>query len=119
MTTFDERERAYEKKFAMDQEKQFKVAARCNKLLGEWAAAKLGLSGEAVADYVNAVVKADLAHSGHGAHDKVRKDLEDTGLAVSERELRGAMADFLRIAVRQIAESEAGMSSRTRLGTTG
>lgn len=46
MTTFDERERAYEKKFAMDQEKQFKAAARRNRLLGEWAAAKLGLSGK-------------------------------------------------------------------------
>jgi hypothetical protein len=111
MTTFDERERAYEKKFAMDQEKQFRVAARRNKLLGEWAAAKLGLSGAAVADYVNGVVKADLAHSGHGAHDKVLKDFEDMGLAVSERELRDAMADFLRTAVRQIGDAEAGMSS--------
>jgi hypothetical protein len=109
MTTFDQRERAYEKKFAMDQEKQFKVAARRNKLLGDWAAAKLGLSGAAASDYVNAVVKADLAHFGRGAHDRVRKDFEDAGLAISDRELRDAMADFLRIAVRQIADAEAGM----------
>jgi hypothetical protein len=111
MTTFDERERAYEKKFAMDQEKQFKAAARRNKLLGEWAAARLGLSGAAVADYVNAVVKADLAHTGHGAYDKVRKDFDEKALGVSERELRKAMADFLRIAVRQLEEAEAGKSA--------
>jgi hypothetical protein len=106
MTTFDERERAYEKKFAIDQEKQFKAAARRNKLLGEWAAAKLGLSGGAVADYVNAVVKADLAHMGHGAQDKVRRDFEEKGLAITERELHAAMAEFLRTAVRQIEEAE-------------
>jgi hypothetical protein len=108
MTTFDERERAYEKKFAMDQEKQFKAAARRNKLLGEWAAAKLGLSGAAAADYVNALVKADLAHMGDGAHDKVRKDFDENGLDVSERELRNMMADFLRTAVRQVENAEAG-----------
>jgi hypothetical protein len=64
----------YEKKFAMDQEKQFNAAAWRNKLLGKWAAAKLGLSGAAATDYVNAVVKADLAHTGHGAHERVRRD---------------------------------------------
>jgi hypothetical protein len=111
MTTFDERERAYEKKFAMDQEKQFKVATRRNKLLGEWAAAKLGLSGAAAADYVHAVVKADLAHPGHGANDKVRHDFEETGLALSECERRFALAEFLRSAVRQIEDAEAGISS--------
>jgi hypothetical protein len=108
MTTFDERERAYEKKFAMDEEKQFRAAARRNKLLAEWAAAKLGLSGAAITDYVNAVLKADLAHTGHGAHDKVRKDFDEKGVGVSERELRNTMADFLRIAVRQIEDAEAG-----------
>jgi hypothetical protein len=110
MTTFDERERAYEKKFALDQEKQFKVAARRNKLLGEWAAAKLGLSGAAFTDYVNAVVKADLEHTGYGAHDKVSRDFTERGLAVGEPELRGAMADFLRIAVRQVESADAGKS---------
>lgn len=111
MTTFDERERAYEKKFALDQEKQFRIAARRNKLLGEWAAAKLGLSGAAVADYVNAVVKADLAHTGHGAHHKVSEDFTERGLDVSEAELRNAMAGFLRIAVGQVENAEAGKST--------
>ena len=52
MTTFDEREKSFEKKFAMDQDLKFKAEARRNKLLGEWVAAKLGLSGAAVEDYV-------------------------------------------------------------------
>jgi hypothetical protein len=111
MTTFDDRERAYEKKYALDQEKQFKVAARRNRLFAEWAAARLGLAGESVADYVNAVIRADLAHSGQGVYGKVGKDFADMGLAVSERELRDAMTDLLRIAVRQIGESEASQPS--------
>ena len=61
MTTFDEREKSFEKKFAMDEELKFKAEQRRNKLLGEWAAAKLGLTGPAVEDYVKAVRKADLA----------------------------------------------------------
>jgi hypothetical protein len=108
MTTFDERERAYEKKFAIDQEKLFRATARRNRLLGEWAAAKLGLSGGVVDDYVNAVVRADLAHMGHGAQDKIRKDFDEKGVGISEAELSNAMADCLRIAVRQLEDAEAG-----------
>ena len=61
MTTFDEREKAYEKKFAHDQDLKFKAESRRNKLMAEWAAAKLGITGAAVDDYVKAVRKADLA----------------------------------------------------------
>ena len=61
MTSFNEREKSYEKKFALDEELKFKAEQRRNKLLGQWAAAKLGLTGAAVDDYVKAVRKADLA----------------------------------------------------------
>lgn len=64
MTTFDEREKGYEKKFALDQDLKFRAEARRNKLLGEWAAAKLGIMGAALEDYVRAVLKADLEEKG-------------------------------------------------------
>jgi len=105
MTTFDDRERAFEKKFSIDQEFKFKAHARCNKLLAEWAAGKLGLSGPEVGDYIKAVVKADLAGSRDGALDKLRRDLEGKG--VSDTELRSAFAEFLKIAVRQLEDSDA------------
>jgi hypothetical protein len=108
MTTFDERERAFEKKFSMDQDFKFKSASRRNKLLGEWAAARLGISGPAIGDYVKAVIKADLAETGEGAYHKIKKDFADGGVAISERELRTAMAEFLRAAVRQIEDAATG-----------
>jgi hypothetical protein len=64
MTTFDEREKSYEKKFAMDQDLKFRAESRRNKLLAEWAAAKLGLSGAEIEDYVKAVRKSDLVQKG-------------------------------------------------------
>jgi hypothetical protein len=60
MTTFDERQKSFEKKFAMDEELKFRSEQRRNRLLGEWAAGKLGLSGSAVDDYVKALRRADL-----------------------------------------------------------
>ena len=107
MTSFDERERSFEKKFAMDQEFAFKAEARRNKLLGQWAAAKLGLSGSEVDDYIKAVRKADLAQKGH--EDVVRKlkdDFASKGVAVPDAEIRKVMQDFLATAVSQI-EAEA------------
>jgi hypothetical protein len=103
MTTFDERERGYEKKFAHDQDLKFKAEARRNKYLGEWAAAKLGLSGTAVEDYVKAVRKADLAKAGDDdVMQKVMKDFADKGLNVAQSEVRKQMNDFLSRAVREI-----------------
>jgi hypothetical protein len=104
MTTFDERERAYEKKFSMDEEFKFRAEARRNKLLGEWAAAKLGLSGTAVDAYTKSVVKADLSGMAGGAYHKLRKDFEDKGAGVSDSELRRTMAEFRQTAVRQIED---------------
>ncbi len=103
MTSFNDRERSFEKKFVMDEELKFKAEARRNKALGQWAAEKLGLSGTGVDDYVKAVRKADLAEKGdEDVFRKLRKDLDDKGVAVSDKELRKVMADFLAAAVQQI-----------------
>jgi hypothetical protein len=106
MTSFSDREKSFEKKFAMDEELKFRSEARRNKMLGQWAAEKLGLSGAAVDDYVKAVRKADLLEKGdEDVYRKIRKDLDDKGVRVSDAELRKAMADFLHTALEQI-ESE-------------
>jgi hypothetical protein len=103
MTTFDERERSYEKKFAMDQELMFKAEARRNKLLGQWAASKLGLTGTEVDEYIKSVRKADLAQKGdEDVFQKVKGDFAAKGVAVPDPELRKAIADFLATAVSQI-----------------
>jgi hypothetical protein len=103
MTTFDERERSFEKKFAMDQELMFKAEARRNKLLGQWAASKLGLTGSEVDDYIKAVRKADLAQKGdEDVFQKLRGDFAAKGVAVPDPELRKAISDFLATAVSQI-----------------
>jgi hypothetical protein len=103
MTTFDEREKSFEKKFAHDQELKFKAEARRNKLLGEWAAAKLGLAGPAVEDYVRAVRKADLAEKGdEDLFRKLRKDFDEKGVKVTDAELRKQIGDLLAAAVQQI-----------------
>ncbi|KAB2913143.1 MAG: DUF1476 domain-containing protein [Hyphomicrobiaceae bacterium] len=107
MTTFDDRERSYEKKFALDQELKFKAEARRNKMVGEWAAGKLGLTGAAQEDYVKAVRKADLAEKGdEDVFRKIRKDFDDKGIAVPDAELRRVLHDMLGKAVAQI-EGEA------------
>jgi hypothetical protein len=103
MTTFDEREKSYEKKFALDEELKFKSEQRRNKLLGEWAAGKLGLSGTAVEDYIKALRKADLASKGdEDVFQKVWKDFADKGVPLKEPDLRKAMVDCLAQAVSQI-----------------
>lgn len=103
MTTFDEREKSFEKKFAMDQDLKFKAESRRNKLLGEWAAAKMGLSGTEVEDYVKAVRKSDLVQKGDDdVFQKVSKDLADKGVAVAPAEVRKMMGEFLAQAVSQI-----------------
>ncbi|MFM9845687.1 MAG: DUF1476 domain-containing protein [Hyphomicrobiaceae bacterium] len=103
MTTFDEREKSYEKKFAMDQDLKFKAESRRNKLLGEWAAAKMGLSGTEIEDYVKAVRKSDLAQKGDDdVFQKVSKDLADKGVNVGPTEVRKMMGEFLAQAVSQI-----------------
>jgi hypothetical protein len=103
MTTFDDRERSFEKKFAMDEELRFKAAARRDALLAEWAAAKLGLSGPAVADYVKAVHRAEIAGKGEQAvFEKVLHDLTEKGVGMNAGELRQVMTAFMNQAVAQL-----------------
>ncbi len=101
MTTFDERERGFEKKFALDAEQEFKATARRNRLLGEWAA---GLMGLASADeYARAVVKSDFEQPGDDdVLRKVSGDLKGSGVAVSEGEVRMKMDELLAQARDQI-----------------
>lgn len=103
MTTFDDREKAFERKFALDQDLKFKAEARRNRLLAEWAGAKLGLTGDQLADYIKAVRKADLAEKGDDdVIRKVKGDLDAKGIAVTEVEIRKAMGEFLAQAVAQV-----------------
>ncbi len=103
MTTFDERKNAFETKFALDQDLKFKAESRRNKMIAEWAAAKLGMTGAAVDDYVKAVRKADLAEKGDDdVFRKIRGDLDAKSIAVTDTEIREAMLRFLETAVTQI-----------------
>ena len=110
MTTFDDRERSFEKKFAMDQELKFKAEARRNRLLGQWAAAKLGRGGSEVDDYVKAVRKADLVEKGdQDVMRKIRQDFAEKGVNVTDAELSRVMGEFLASAVAAIeAEGKKG-----------
>ncbi|WP_170363528.1 DUF1476 domain-containing protein [Ruegeria arenilitoris] len=100
MTTFDERENAFEAKFAHDEEMQFKAQARCNKLLGLWAAEKMGKSGDEAAEYAKSVVIADFEEAGH--EDVVRKVAADLGDLSSPEEIRAKMAELLPEAKAQV-----------------
>ena len=103
MTTFDEREKAYEKKFALDQDLKFKAESRRNRMLAEWAGAKLGITGPALDEYIKAVRKADLAEKGDDdVVRKVKQDFADKGLAVDEAEIRKVMGEFIAKAVAEV-----------------
>jgi len=105
-TTFDDRENAFENKFAHDAQMQFKAEARRNKLLGLWAAEKMGLSGDEIDAYARAVVIADLEEAGDDdVYRKVAGDLEAKGLPTDE--VRARMASLLAEAKAQVM-SEAG-----------
>ena len=100
MSTFDDRENAFEAKFAHDEEMQFKAQARANKLLGLWAAEKMGKTGEAAAEYAKEVIKADFEEAGH--EDVVHKVLGDLGDASSADEIRAKMAEMPIEAKKQV-----------------
>lgn len=88
MTTFDKREQGFEAKYIHDEELRFKAAARCNKMLGNWAAAQLGLTGEAAANYANDLVTADLEESDHGCHlaQGIKRSREEGHFGATGRE---------------------------------
>jgi hypothetical protein len=106
MTTFDKREEGFEKKFAHDEELRFKANARRNKLLGLWAAEKLGISGDAANVYAKEVVMADFEESGDDdVFKKVRKDLDAKGVTMSDPDLRRTMVDLMEKAIAEIKAS--------------
>ncbi len=100
MSTFDDRENAFEAKFAHDAEMQFKAQARANKLLGLWAAGLLGKSADDAAAYAVEVITADFEEAGH--EDVVRKVVGDLGNKVTAEEVRAKMAELLPIAKAQL-----------------
>lgn len=107
MTTFDDREKGFESKFALDQEQEFKAVARRNKLLGLWAAEKMGLSAESADQYASAVVKADFEQPGEeDVYRKIAQDLEGAGLVASEGEIRRKMDELSSVAREQIRNGE-------------
>lgn len=107
MTQFDDRERAYEAKYAHDEEMNFRIIARRNRLVGEWAARKMGLSDEETVSYAKDVVRADFEEAGDD--DVVRKllgDLTAAGVDVDETEIRGALDNKMIEARRQIIQEQ-------------
>jgi hypothetical protein len=106
MTTFDDRERAFESKFAHDEEMKFRIVARRNRLLGEWAARQMGLSEAESESYAKDVVRSDFEEAGD--HDVVRKvlgDLTAAGIETDEASIQEALRNKEIEARRQIIES--------------
>ena len=105
MTSFEDRERAFEAKFAHDEEMQFRIIARRNRLLGEWAGAKMGLNPAETDAYAKSVVQADFEEAGDG--DVIRKlmgDLTNAGVDIDEATIRTALEEQAVIARRMFIE---------------
>ncbi len=103
MTSFDERQKGFEKKFTHDADLKFKAESRRNKMIAEWAASKMGATGAAVDDYIKAVRKADLVEKGDDdVVRKIAKDLADKGIKISDAEILNQMVEFLAKAVGDI-----------------
>jgi hypothetical protein len=106
MTTFDKREEGFEKQFAHDEELKFKATARRAKLLGLWAAEKLGLAGPAAEAYAKAVVVANIEASGeHNVFAKIRKDLDANGVSLSDHQIRRTMDELMAKAITEVKAS--------------
>src|SRR5437660_11972949 len=101
MTTFDEREEGFEKKFALDEEQKFRAEARRNRLLGLWAAEKLGISGDAAAAYAREVVAADFDEAG-GVLGKIMADFAARSVAVTEQAIRAKMNELTAVAAAEV-----------------
>jgi hypothetical protein len=111
MTTFDEREKAFERKFAHDQDLRFRATARRNKLFGLWAAEKLGLSDAEAGEYAKSVIRADFQEPGDDdVLRKVKGDFDAKGVDQSYDQLLSTLTDMMAEALRQI-ESEGGKIS--------
>ncbi len=103
MSTFDERQKGFEKKFEKDQELQFKATARRNKLLGLWAAGLMGMTGDAAEAYAKEVVRADFEEPGEDdVFRKIANDLKKKGIAQSDHQIRRKMEELMAVAREQI-----------------
>jgi len=92
MNKFSEREKSFEKKFAKDQELQFKVSAKRNKYLAEWVSLKLGKNDEQKQSYIQEIIKADLEEAGdEDVFRKVKKDFKNSDINVDDSEIRNQM----------------------------
>ena len=98
MSKFDEREKSFEKKFQMDEELQFKVAARSNKYLGEWVSSKLGKNEEEKKKYIQEIIKADMEEAGsEDVFRKVKNDFKSASVNMEDSEIRDQIEKaFLR-----------------------
>ena len=98
MSKFKEREKSFEKKFQMDEELQFKIAARSNKYLGEWASSMLGKNEEDKKNYIQEIIRSDLEEAGQeDVFRKIKKDFQVASISVEEKEIRDQMEKaFLR-----------------------
>ena len=93
MNKFDEREKSFEKKFAKDEELQFKIAAKRNKYLGQWASEKLGYNTEQEKEYIQSVIKADFEEAGdEDVFRKIQSDLKDQN--ISDEDIRKKMDEL-------------------------
>ena len=96
MSKFDEREKSFEKKFQMDEELQFKIAARSNKYLGEWASSLLGKNEEDKKNYIQEIIRSDLEEAGQeDVFRKIKKDFQAASINVEEKEIRDQMEKAL------------------------
>jgi hypothetical protein len=103
MTTFDKREDAFEQQFAHDEELKFKATARRNKLLGLWAAEKLGLTGAEADSYALSIVMLEFEPAGdHDVVHKIRKDFDAKGVAQSDHQISRTMSELMATAVAAI-----------------
>ena len=103
MSEFNKREEGFEKKFALDEEQKFKAEARRNRLLGLWAAEKLGISGDAALAYAKEVVTADFEEAGDG--DVLRKIMGDfaaKNIAITEQAIRAKMSELMALAAAEV-----------------
>ena len=96
MNTFDERKKSFEKKFQLDQELKFKVEARSNKYLGEWASSQLGKTEENKQKYIQEIIRADMEKAGSkDVFRKIKKDFQAASITIEDLEIRNQMEKAL------------------------
>ena len=96
MNKFNDRENSFEKKFQMDEELQFKVAARSNKYLGEWVSSELGKNEEEKTNYIQDIIRADMEEAGsEDVFRKIKKDFQTASISIEDSEIRDQMEKAL------------------------